>query len=220
MTYLALNSAIITRLSNNWTTTKIITDNVDYEPQGTVNISIANDISAVSSDNSYNSVSGQFSSIISGQFIKIAGFSTAGNNGYAKVVTATANKITVSGLTLTNEAIGVSKTITIDDLNIPFIYCSIDSFDSEAVSLGKPSVYSAMYRTYGNITISIFTPINEGIGLGLTYADTISSVFRGQNFNNVVCYSPTVLTGRQVAFSTGNWWQTPITCPFQYEEIF
>lgn len=73
----------------------------------------ATDISSVSADNSYNSTTTDFTTqnIAAGQWIKVAGFTNAANNGYARVSSVTSNKIVVTGLTLVNEAAGNSITI-------------------------------------------------------------------------------------------------------------
>lgn len=72
------------------------------------------DISAVNATNSYASSSTDFTTenISVGDWIKVAGFTTSGNNGFAKVTAVAANLLTVSGLTLTDEAAGDSVTMT------------------------------------------------------------------------------------------------------------
>ena len=219
--YFDCTQAIISRMIANWTTTPIVYDNMDFEPQGTVSISATNDISAASADNSFNSVAGNFSTITAGQFIKVNGFTVnAVNNGYFKVVTKTNTKITVTGATLITEAIGALKTIVIDDQTNPFVYFAVDFRDSAAITLGTSTDGNTRYRLYGNIEAAIFTPVNSGVGLGMQYADTISSVFRGQTFLNVVCLAPEVSSGRQVKFATDNWWSTPVFIPFEYNTLF
>jgi hypothetical protein len=73
----------------------------------------ATDISASSSDNSFNSTTTNFttSNISVGQWIKSAGFTEAANNGFFKVISVAANKVIVSGGTLTTEAAGDNVTI-------------------------------------------------------------------------------------------------------------
>lgn len=71
------------------------------------------DISASSVDNSINSVAAGFPAFVPGQWIKIAGFTgTAANNGYAQVVTRTASKIVITGITLVTDAAGESVTVS------------------------------------------------------------------------------------------------------------
>lgn len=71
----------------------------------------ATDVSAANADNSFNSVGGFDATPSAGQWIKVAGFTTAANNGYFRVVSATSNKIIVEGGTLTDEAAGDTVTI-------------------------------------------------------------------------------------------------------------
>lgn len=78
-----------------------------------VNVSSA-DISAVNSDNSYNSGTVDFTAqnLSVGQWIKVAGFTDAANNGFCKVVSIASGKLVVSGLTLADEAVGDTVTMT------------------------------------------------------------------------------------------------------------
>ena len=70
-------------------------------------------ISASSTDNSLNDSGAGFPALSTGDTISIAGFITnPGNNGTATVVTRTASKIVISGVTLTTEAASESITIT------------------------------------------------------------------------------------------------------------
>jgi len=73
----------------------------------------SSDISAANSDNSYNSASVNFttSNLAVGQWIGVLGFTTTGNNGYAKIVSIAAGKLVVSDLTLTDEVIGDAITM-------------------------------------------------------------------------------------------------------------
>lgn len=67
----------------------------------------ASDLSAASSDNSFNSVGGDFTPIIAGQWVKVSGFLTnPANNGYFRVVTPTSTKIIVAAGTLVDESAG------------------------------------------------------------------------------------------------------------------
>lgn len=74
-----------------------------------INISSAL-ISADTSDDSFNSAGGLFTSIQAGDFIQVGGFVATGNNNTWQVLTKTNNKITVDG-NLTTEATGATITI-------------------------------------------------------------------------------------------------------------
>jgi hypothetical protein len=67
-------------------------------------------ISADATDNSLNDTAG-LDIFQPGELIRIAGFTTAANNGFATVVSASATKIVVTGITLTTEAAGPSVTL-------------------------------------------------------------------------------------------------------------
>lgn len=73
----------------------------------------ASTISAASADNSISDSANGFGSIEVNEWIKISGFTGAaiGNNGYAKVATTAAGKITVAGKTLVTAAAGDPITI-------------------------------------------------------------------------------------------------------------
>lgn len=75
-----------------------------------LNVSDDTAISAANADNSFNGTS-KFGNAVVGQYIKVSGFAEAANNGYFKILTASANKITVAGGTLTDESAGEEVTI-------------------------------------------------------------------------------------------------------------
>ncbi len=68
-------------------------------------------ISAAASDNSFNDSGSGFGSLVANQWIYVTGFTTPGNNGFFKILTKAAGKITVAGGTLVDEVAGDSVTI-------------------------------------------------------------------------------------------------------------
>jgi len=76
-----------------------------------VTVGPATTLSTSDTDNSFNDSDSGFGSIEANQWIHVAGFTTAANNGYFKVVSATAAKLIVSGGTLATEVAGDSVTI-------------------------------------------------------------------------------------------------------------
>lgn len=73
----------------------------------------ATDISALASDNSINSVAAEFGVFAVGDVIEISGFTgETANNGTAVVVTASTTKLTLTGITLTDDTAGESVTVT------------------------------------------------------------------------------------------------------------
>jgi len=70
------------------------------------------DISAVASGNQITSVTTHLSANVQiGQWVFIAGFTTTGNNGWAKVTAMSTYALTLTGITLADEAAGDSVTI-------------------------------------------------------------------------------------------------------------
>lgn len=81
---------------------------------GTVTVAGTN-ISAAAADNSINSASSAFGSIVAGQWVRITGFTTNGATIWARVTTATAAKLIIAGITLVNESAGPSVSVKASD---------------------------------------------------------------------------------------------------------
>jgi hypothetical protein len=79
---------------------------------GTATAISETDVSFAASDDSINSVGGDFTDLIVGQAIKVSGAAQAANNGYFIIATKpSANKITVLGASLTDESAGATVVI-------------------------------------------------------------------------------------------------------------
>ncbi|MCK5603034.1 hypothetical protein KAR91_14215 [Candidatus Pacearchaeota archaeon] len=68
-------------------------------------------ISTSDTDNSFNDSATGFPALVVGQWIKVAGFTTAANNGFFQVVSRTTAKVVVTGGTLVTETAGDSVII-------------------------------------------------------------------------------------------------------------
>jgi hypothetical protein len=68
-------------------------------------------LSAAATDNSFNDSANGLASLVAGQWIKVSGFATAANNGYFKIKTVAAGKVTVTGGTLVNETASAGRKI-------------------------------------------------------------------------------------------------------------
>lgn len=88
---------------------------VTYDPvlgrqteAGAVDNVIKVDISVDATNSQFNSVSTDFTTMgfSTSQYVKVSGFTTAGNNGFFIPTLITATSITISGLTLTDEVAG------------------------------------------------------------------------------------------------------------------
>jgi hypothetical protein len=101
---------------------------------------------------------------------------------------------------------------------VSFFVIAVD-FNS-AVQASISGGLNKRFRTSGTINIEIFTPIGQGVKLGLDYADQISSIFRATKFSSVLVFTPTILGGQQRKYQVGEWWSTPMIIPFQSDEFF
>lgn len=91
-----------------WRRAALQHDDTTWTPAITL---VATDISATAIDNSINSAAAGFTHT-AGQWISIAGFTgVTSNNGVARIETATSSKLTLSGITLVDDAAGESVTI-------------------------------------------------------------------------------------------------------------
>lgn len=70
-------------------------------------------ISTTNSDNSFNDSGSGLANYVANSWIEVRGFTDPANNGFFKVVTSAAGKLTVSGGTLIDEAAGDSIAITL-----------------------------------------------------------------------------------------------------------
>jgi hypothetical protein len=71
----------------------------------------ASDIDSVATGNKFTGTSGMNTNVAVGQWVKVAGFVGANNNGWFKVVSASATEIAVVGTGITNETPGTPITI-------------------------------------------------------------------------------------------------------------
>ena len=97
----------------------------------------------------------------------------------------------------------------------PFIGVQIDTLVSGQISIASPSID----RISGVLSIEVLTPINEGVGLALEYAEILAAIFRKVRFNGVLMFSPNIASGQQIKYSNSKWWNTPLACPFQYDAV-
>jgi len=86
-----------------------------YNEFDTVSIT-SSTVFATASDNSINDATVDLSGLIPGAWINIAGFTTTTNNGLAKIVSVTADKVILSYITMTDEVLGDSIVISASQL--------------------------------------------------------------------------------------------------------
>lgn len=148
-------------------------------------------ISAAASDNSINHASSGFGSIVAGQWVKVSGFATAGNNGYFKVRTATSAKLVVEGKTLVNESASPSVTVKMGAQVV-----NGTSFASFA--------FERKHNDLSNIYVHAKGQYLDGFDINLTAGEkaTINFKFKGKSVENAAA-----------AMTTGSYTAAPTTSP-------
>jgi hypothetical protein len=137
----------------------------------------ATTISASSVDNSINRASGSFitDGVVAGTFIKTAGFATAANNGFARVVSVTALKIVLSGITLVTESAGA--TVTLKNSYIR------NGVTEKSLTLEKGFVDIAQYISYTGMVVS-------KMSLGFNSQNKVTGSFDLMGKEAVIASSP------------------------------
>lgn len=128
-------------LFGDWTTAITVTDT---------------DISALASDNSINTLAGDFvaDGFVVGQKIEIRGFTgdPTANNGYFTIVSVATAKIVVSGATLVDDTAGESVTIKNDGMLRNGVSVHSYSFEQELANITKFMLYTGMKVGSMNMT--------------------------------------------------------------------
>jgi len=73
------------------------------------------------------------------------------------------------------------------------------------------------YRQHGIIDISVFVPVGSGTATAYSYADTLSGLFRGQQFSGISCRG--AKTTRIPSLEKG-WVQLNVSIPFYADTIY
>lgn len=103
------------------------------------------------------------------------------------------------------------------DISNGFVTLSVYIIDSKQVSINGNS---NRHRIFGSIECNINIPVNSLIGDAVKEADKISDLFRSQEFEGVLCLSPTINRGRKIEYPSGKYYKLDWYCPFQYDERF
>jgi hypothetical protein len=181
-------------------------------------------VSASATDNSFNDGTEDLSVFVPRQQILVSGFTESANNGYFTVVSATANKLVVSGGTLVTEAAGDAVTIK---STLPTQYDNDGSFerpesapwcrftilqgDTAQVTAGG----SKRFRQPGVAIAQVFVPAGEGDKRALELADAIKLAFRSVTAAGVIYRSPSV---QNMGRRDGEW-QVNVSCPFFADDL-
>lgn len=138
-------------------------------------------VSAVASDNSINDTTIDLSGIKLGTWIKIDGFTTAANNGIARVESVTDDKVVLSYIDLIDEDAGDSITISASQL--------INGTTEQAYDYEELDDASSKFFKYGGMvvnTLAITAPTKERLTasidfLGISFDTPASSIFDDYN---------------------------------------
>ncbi len=142
----------------------------------------ATDIDAAAADQSFNTAGAvDFSAIQPGRWIKVAGFSNSANNGFFRVVSATATKLIVSqgDFALVNEAAG--PTVTMQGKNLRN-GTTKQSFTIEKRLTDVPQFinYRGMRVASGNLNVEVGRPVGGAFAfLGKQELTAVATVGTG-----------------------------------------
>lgn len=127
------------------------------------------------------------------------------------------NKLSAEWFALHPDLLIVTDNMQFDafPVNSAWLYVSINQSIANAASVGSPG--RTLIRRGGLIEVNIYTPLAQGVGLGLEYASEISNIFLLKEFNGVNCLEPYLGTQRERWNDNGRWWSTPVFIPFEYD---
>lgn len=102
------------------------------------------------------------------------------------------------------------------DLNreAEFVRLSVVKGDSKQVSMGGAS--GNYFRQQGIIYVQVYTPVGLGTSLANTIAESVSGVWRNQQFDNIVCGAPDINHIGEV----DGWFQLNVSCDFYVHSIY
>lgn len=142
----------------------------------------ASDISASSVDNSFNSTTTDLSvqNISVGQWIRVAGFTEAANNGYFKVVSVAAAKIVVTGAqALVTEASGASVTMDGSMIRNGVTRQSF-TFEKYFADVAEYMTYHGMVPSQMNLNVAVGEIVTGDLGfMGVNHAVAGATVGTG-----------------------------------------
>lgn len=69
------------------------------------------------------------------------------------------------------------------------------------------------FRETGSARIIVATPIGDGLDISNAWCDQIAAIFRGQRFDGVECYAPSIREG--VDF--GSYFEAAVIVPYRYD---
>lgn len=99
-----------------------------------------------------------------------------------------------------------------------FVMIEIVPYENTQRSIGDDG--NRLYTTEGFIYLHIFTPAGSGAGLSDEYADSLGQIFRGKEFDGVVCYGISPFGEAGSGDDEGRYWRTSLKCRFDFDQTF
>lgn len=93
----------------------------------------------------------------------------------------------------------------------PYVRLSIKPGTSERITIGTRE-----HRVVGLILVQIFVPTGSGTNAARVLADEAAEIFRDQEFDGVLCRSPSI----QNVGQSGDWAQFNVSVPYKRDEVF
>ena len=94
------------------------------------------------------------------------------------------------------------------DRDAEFVRLSVVKGDSGQASMGGGD--GNFFKQEGVIFVQVFTPLGLGTSPANTLAESISGIWRNQQFNNIVCGAPDINHIGEVE----GWFQINVACDF------
>ncbi len=119
-----------------------------------------------------------------------------------------------AGITL--PILGINDDADGVNLSQGFLLLDVEFRNNTQVTIN--GTVSRKVRVRGAVTVHICVPMNTGTKQALEIADVLHSTLSSQRFNHIFCYPGVVDSRYQIAYSKGEYWNTPFRCNFYIEE--
>jgi hypothetical protein len=96
--------------------------------------------------------------------------------------------------------------------DVNFAELHVVEADNRRVDIGTNN---PLHRTYGTISVNIYTAKHIGSNTGRTLADTAAAVFRDASFSGITCRSPLVRNVGEIE----DWYVINMSCEFFRDEV-
>lgn len=80
------------------------------------------------------------------------------------------------------------------------------------VANNRPQALDREYREDGGFRIVVATALGEGVDVSNAWCEQIATIFRGQKFDGVQCWAPTIREG----VDDGSWFIATVVVPYWF----